>query len=129
MSEFKGKKKKYFEALVNLRDDLIAEVEDLTEVSLHVDHEAGAESADVGSENFIRDMELGILTEEGKRVEQINEAIKRLEDGTYGICFDCNKKIGEGRLEAIPYARRCIECKARREEREEQGFFDDEEEN
>ena len=127
MADFKGIKKEHFERLLNLREELIAEVEDLSEASLSLEHDAGAESADVASENFIRDMGLGILSEEGKRVELINKAIIRLEEGTFGVCFDCNKPIPEGRLEAIPYALLCVNCKSKREEREEQGYTDDEE--
>jgi DnaK suppressor protein len=46
----------------------------------------------------------------------INDALKRIEDGTYGICANCGKPIGEERLAAIPWATHCIDCK-RLEER------------
>lgn len=45
-------------------------------------------------------------------VGQIDAALKRMEDGTYGICLRCGKPIGEARLEAFPYVAYCIECQS-----------------
>lgn len=47
-------------------------------------------------------------------VEEIDAALIRLDNGTYGQCEDCRKPIPEGRLEIIPYARRCVGCQQRR---------------
>jgi DnaK suppressor protein len=41
----------------------------------------------------------------------IDAALKRIQDGTYGVCERCGRPIGEERLEALPYATKCIECK------------------
>jgi RNA polymerase-binding protein DksA len=45
----------------------------------------------------------------------IDAALERLDAGTYGVCVTCGKPIGEDRLEAIPYAAQCIECRSREE--------------
>ncbi|HPO82379.1 MAG TPA: TraR/DksA C4-type zinc finger protein [bacterium] len=55
-------------------------------------------------ENILRDM-----------LKQIDAALKRIEDGTYGICEVCKKPIGEKRLKAIPYATMCVHCKSLKE--------------
>jgi DnaK suppressor protein len=47
-------------------------------------------------------------------LEEIDAALARLGDGTYGLCEDCRKPVPEGRLEIIPYARRCVGCQQRR---------------
>lgn len=47
-------------------------------------------------------------------LEEIDAAFARLDDGTYGKCEDCGKPVPEGRLEIIPYARRCVKCQQRR---------------
>ncbi|TDC61823.1 molecular chaperone DnaK [Actinomadura sp. GC306] len=47
-------------------------------------------------------------------LEEIDAALTRLTDGTYGVCEDCRKPVPEGRLEIIPYARRCVQCQQRR---------------
>ncbi|MFB4310177.1 TraR/DksA family transcriptional regulator [Actinomadura sp. GTD37] len=47
-------------------------------------------------------------------LEEIDAALARLADGVYGLCEDCRKPVPEGRLEIIPYARRCVGCQQRR---------------
>ncbi len=66
--------------------------------------------ADVGTDNFGREMELNIASGENERIRLIEEALERVEDGTYGQCTDCSGKINTERLKAVPYARLCIEC-------------------
>jgi DnaK suppressor protein len=66
--------------------------------------------ADVGTDNFGREMELNIASNENERIRLIDEALERIEEGTYGQCSECSGKIATERLEAVPYARLCIEC-------------------
>ena len=63
----------------------------------------------------MRETKLGLMSEEGRTIQSIQEAIERLKSGGYGVCMDCNNKIQEGRLEAIPYAKLCVKCKSERE--------------
>jgi RNA polymerase-binding protein DksA len=66
--------------------------------------------ADVGTDSFGREMELNIASGENERLRMIEEALERIEEGTYGQCVSCDGKISVERLKAIPYARLCIEC-------------------
>lgn len=66
--------------------------------------------ADVGTDNFGREMELNIASGENERIRMIEEALERIEEGTYGKCVSCDGDIHLERLKAIPYARLCIEC-------------------
>lgn len=66
--------------------------------------------ADVGTDNFGREMELNIASNETERIRLIEEALERIDEGTYGDCVVCEGKINVERLEAVPYARLCIEC-------------------
>jgi RNA polymerase-binding protein DksA len=66
--------------------------------------------ADVGTDNFGREMELNIASSENERIRLIEEALEKIEDGTYGDCIACEGKINIERLKAVPYARLCIEC-------------------
>ncbi len=66
--------------------------------------------ADVGTDNFGREMELNIASNENERIRLIDEALEKLEEGSYGDCVSCEGKIDIERLRAIPYARLCIEC-------------------
>ena len=115
---FRGEKRKRYEALIQLRDELLEQMRTLSSTSLSYHREAGEDLADVGSENFTRDTGLALMSEEGNKVGLIQEAIERLIDGTYGKCIDCQAKIPAGRLDALPYARLCVECKSRREANE-----------
>lgn len=66
--------------------------------------------ADVGTDNFGREMELNIASSGNERLRLIEEALERVEDGSYGKCLSCGGDIHADRLKAIPYARLCIDC-------------------
>ena len=78
--------------------------------------------ADLGSDNFRHDFELGLLTDEVDVLEMIDEALQRIEDSEYGVCLDCGAIIPKERLEAKPYARYCTKCKSKREEMEDSRY-------
>lgn len=65
-----------------------------------------------------RNFELRIRDRERKLMNKIEEALDRIEDGTYGFCEDCGEDIAVKRLEARPVAKFCIECKTKQEQRE-----------
>ena len=67
--------------------------------------------ADTASDDYERDFSLGRATDEQKAMYAIDEALKRIEDRTYGSCSQCGKSIPKTRLKAIPFADLCIECK------------------
>ena len=119
---FRGKKRKYYEMLVTLRDQLVDEVRTLSAQSLTSNKQAGEELADIGSDSFLREMGLGVMSDEGHRIQLIREAIERLHGKGFGICLDCSEHIQEARLEAIPYAKLCVHCKTRRETARAEGI-------
>lgn len=71
--------------------------------------------ADQASDDYERDFSLGRATDEQKILYSIDEAMKRIEDGSFGSCLQCGKAIPKKRLKALPYAELCIECKKARE--------------
>jgi RNA polymerase-binding protein DksA len=71
------------------------------------------ESADAGTATFEREKELSIEQNVRDLIQKIDRALKRIEDGTYGICEVCGKPIGDERLRALPWARLCIEDQRR----------------
>ena len=73
--------------------------------------------ADVASDTYDRELSLNIASTEQKVLYQIEEALKRVEDASYGRCLDCNKPIPQTRLRAVPYAALCIACQQLRENR------------
>ena len=112
LPKFTGVKKKRYEALMALRDELTDQVRSLSDSSLGYHKEAGEDLADVGSESFSRDVGLYLMAEEGEKIILIHDAVRRLVDGSYGNCIDCGKKISKGRLDALPYAKLCVACKS-----------------
>ncbi|MDP3804356.1 MAG: TraR/DksA C4-type zinc finger protein [Candidatus Omnitrophota bacterium] len=71
--------------------------------------------ADMASDDYERDFSLGRATDEQKIMYAIDEAMKRITEGTYGNCLQCGKAIPKKRLKALPYTEMCIECQKVRE--------------
>ena len=71
---------------------------------------------DYATDTFDRELDYTLEENEERLLASIDDALKRIESGTYGICRTCGQPIGEERLEALPWTTQCIECK-RREER------------
>ncbi len=66
--------------------------------------------ADMGSDNYEMENTLGLVDSERKLIEEIDDALERIEDGTYGICEGTGEPIPKERLKAIPWARYCVAC-------------------
>ena len=111
---------KFHRLLVELRDHLIDGVNFLATDNLKRSHrEASGElsgyslhMADAGTDNFDREFALSLVSSEQEALYEIEEALKRLEHGTYGLCGNCEKPIRKERLEAVPFARLCIQCQS-----------------
>ena len=67
--------------------------------------------ADQASDAEEREKAYHMASAEGRLLYHIDEALTRLKEGTYGVCCACGKKISKPRLEVVPHARLCIECK------------------
>ncbi|PID78769.1 molecular chaperone DnaK [bacterium DOLJORAL78_65_58] len=93
----------------------------------HTDDQSGLETgkahsnhmADQGSDEFQYETTIKFAKKEGRHLYNIEEALTRIEDGTYGKCQGCGGNIALPRLKSLPFARLCIECK----EKEEAGQF------
>lgn len=66
--------------------------------------------ADVGTDNFEQEFTLSLMESESETLSHIEYALKRVEQGTYGECEDCEKGIPKARLNAIPYTSKCVKC-------------------
>ena len=76
---------------------------DLSAYSVHM--------ADQASDAEEREKAYHMASAEGRLLYHIDEALQRIKEGTYGLCEGCDKKIQKPRLEVVPHARLCIECK------------------
>ena len=95
-------------------DNLVASNEDFKEIVEGMDPK---DVADIASDDIDRKMIEALGSQELKRLKLIDSALTRIEQGKYGLCIKCSKKIPQDRLEAIPYALMCIECKSADERR------------
>ena len=99
------------ELFVALRREFGERLEDDALTSQDEKIEIGDRSVSVLGE----DVELERLEMKRRALRQIDEALGRLEDDTYGVCEECGSEIAEERLEILPFATRCVECEHRRE--------------
>ena len=79
--------------------------------------DAGDDSADAGAKTFQREHELALTQNARELLTQIERALARIEDGSYGVCESCGEAIGKARLQAFPRAVLCVSCKQREERR------------
>lgn len=71
--------------------------------------------ADRGSDNFLRDLKIGVLEDTDAELCDVNRALEKIELGTYGQCEHCSANIPVKRLRALPFARLCVSCKEKDE--------------
>jgi len=92
------------EALKKSRQDASG---DLSNVPIHM--------ADVGTDNYERDIMIELIQNGEEGVRNIDTALEKIEEGTFGVCELCAKKINKERLKAVPYAKLCIDCQREEE--------------
>jgi RNA polymerase-binding transcription factor DksA len=113
--------KRQKERLLQLRDGMLDSMSGVARDTLRSRAEGseasafGMHQADAGSDAYDRDFALSLLSQEQDALYEIDEALKRIEQGTYGICELCNKPILHARLEAIPFARFTVDCQSQLE--------------
>ncbi|MFH0827927.1 MAG: TraR/DksA family transcriptional regulator [Candidatus Omnitrophota bacterium] len=71
--------------------------------------------ADVATDNYDREFSLGLASNDRKFLYELEDALKRIEEGTFGICEECKSPVTKARLMALPYARLCLDCQQKRE--------------
>ncbi len=100
--------------LVAERATLRGDVEYLEDATRqqHDDAGMGNHIADEATDIMIRERDMALQDNTEDLLAKIDDAIERIDDGTYGTCQRCGKEINPERLEALPYARYCIECQS-----------------
>ena len=71
--------------------------------------------ADLGTDNFEQEFTIGLIENEEEALHEIEQALDRIKDGTYGSCETCNKRVSKERLKVVPFTRHCIECQRKEE--------------
>lgn len=123
VKKVRGDLAKYQKLLLNLRDHVIDQISGLAGENLKRNPRDSAgdlsgysfHMADTGTDNFDREFALSLVSSEQEALYEVEEALKRLETGSYGKCEGCEKPIARARLEAVPFARMCVQCQSQAE--------------
>lgn len=105
----------YYETLIELRERLVAQMNGLAKESAEEMASYSLHMADSGTDNFDRDFALSLLSSDQDAIYEIEEALKRIERNTFGVCELTGKQIPKARLEAIPWTRFTVEAQAQLE--------------
>lgn len=73
--------------------------------------------ADVATDSYDREFSLSLASSDREMIYAYDDALKKIDDGTYGICEECDGAIAKTRLKAVPYAALCIKCQAKKEKK------------
>jgi RNA polymerase-binding transcription factor DksA len=111
----KGEWAKYYQNLLELREQLLKQMSGLAKESAQEMAGYSLHMADSGTDNFDRDFALSLLSSDQDAIYEIEEALKRIEKDTYGVCELTGKPIPKARLEAIPWARFTVQAQAQLE--------------
>jgi len=117
-----AKKLEFFRNLLQDRLDALLGEARATMNELIEGEEPFADPADRATAESDRAFQLRIRDRERKLIAKIQEALDRIEEGTYGICETCGDEIDERRLRARPVTTQCIDCKSEAEQREKAGM-------
>ncbi len=109
---------RYRTVLVAMRTRLTGDVSHLADEALRARggeasgslSNAPLHPADLGTDNYQQEFTFNLLQNQEQTLEEITEAIDRLDKGAYGRCEECGADIPRPRLQALPYARHCVEC-------------------
>lgn len=98
--------------LFKLKEELVHDIVALSETNSGEGHDVSGHvlhMADVATDMYDKEFALGLSSRDRELLQKIDNALKRIEEGTYGLCLETGKPISCARLEAIPYAEYCLE--------------------
>ncbi|MFB3819374.1 MAG: TraR/DksA family transcriptional regulator [Candidatus Methylomirabilales bacterium] len=121
MSVKGAKVERFKQRLIEKRRELLSGVRGSNMKSLEVAADGIQDIADQASSAYTKEFLLSIGDAERRMLKQIDEALDRIRQDTYGLCEVCGEMIGERRLEALPFAKLCIGCQEEEEERAKAG--------
>jgi len=107
--------KKFKEQLIRLKEELLNLVQKTTENEKEYPSSEVGDSIDQAADSSARELLFELNHGERQRLEAIESALKKIEQGRFGMCEKCGDIIPKKRLRAVPYARFCIKCKAKME--------------
>ena len=111
-------REEYFRTLLNQRMEALMSDAGDTLMQLTGDQESHADALDIATAESNREFSLRLQDRDRRLISKIRKALKRMDEGEYGICVACGEDISERRLMARPVATHCIDCKTEAEQME-----------
>lgn len=121
----KKEAKRYRELLLKLKERITEGIKHISEDTLKKSQKDAAgdisgytlHMADVATDAYDREFSLGLASNDRNALIQIEDAIKKIDEGNFGICEQCGKSIAKTRLKAVPFTRLCLKCQQRQEKK------------
>ncbi|HEX9779790.1 MAG TPA: TraR/DksA C4-type zinc finger protein [bacterium] len=124
MAITKDQLKHFKQLLITERERIVGELRSLAQDALKTPRDASGDlsgytvhMADMATDTHERELSMNVASNERELLYQIDDALKRIDDGSYGVCQACGKAITMSRLKAVPYALMCIECQRVKEQK------------
>src|SRR5215510_5623013 len=107
--------KKTRDALVARKDQILKQLNEEVKEGKEAALDEGIDQYDLASEERSREINLILSDRDRDKLQAIEDALERIEDGSYGICEQCEEEIAPERLEALPFTRLCVTCQGETE--------------
>lgn len=120
------KESEYFRKLIlKIKEKILDEIKHISEDTLKKSQKDASgdisgytyHMADVATDTYDREFSLGLASNERQSLYELDEALKKIEEGTFGVCEECKILIAKTRLKAVPFARLCLKCQEKKEKR------------
>ena len=111
------KLKKFKDLLLEEKKKTLDELLSGNETYEALKEDSHGDMADIAFQAYEKQTLVNFSQKEKDKLEMLNNALKRIEDGTYGKCIDCKEEINEERLTALPYTLRCVNCMSKYEDK------------
>ena len=124
--KFNRKELEYFKKLIlKIKEKILDEIKHISEDTLKKSQKDAAgdisgytyHMADVASDTYDREFSLGLASNERQSLYELDDALKKMEEGTFGICEECKSLITKIRLKVVPFTRLCVKCQEKKEKR------------
>lgn len=116
--------KQFRQLLITEREKFVNEIRSIAQDASKTPREASGDlsaytvhMADMAADTYDRELSMNMVSAEQEVLYQIDDALKRIDDGNFGACQECHKPIAMSRLKAVPYASLCIECQRAKEQK------------
>ena len=115
----------YKKLIMKIKENVLDEIKCISEDTLRKSQKEASgdisgytyHMADVASDTYDREFSLGLASNERQSLYELDDALKRIEEGTFGVCEECKSSIAKNRLKAVPFARLCVKCQEKKEKR------------